>query len=177
MKIHTKGKLLLISISNFDMLTLTKYEDDNTKIRDYSTSPKEIILDEKKHSECNNVSTLLEPFLDKKDPLYRLLAPTLKNTESEKDFDPMKLYEFKEICIESLNDHLSFYTPVLESFESSLKLTEKLAKEKNKIPKTKKISKTIQDSSFIINQINNMIQIFSDAEKKEDLVKLELFNK
>lgn len=177
MKINTKGELLLIAVSNFDMLTLTKYEGDVMQRLDSGTPRKKIITDEKKHAEANNVSTLLEPFLDKKHPWYRALAPTLKNTESQKDFDPRKLFEFKEICIESLKEKLTFFSDALKDSKSYLKIKEEIAKEKNKIPQIKKVSKDIQDYKFILNQINNMIQIFSDAENEDDLIKLELFSK
>ena len=112
-----------------------------------------------------------------KHSLDKHTSSIITNTESPQDFDPMKLYEFRDICIEALKRQTTIYFDSLKYFEEYKKVLEQSIKEKNKIQITKKISSDVLNSKYTVNQINFMIQTFSDAKKPEDLIKLELFNK
>ncbi len=166
LKNYTNGEMLLMAVSSYYTFKLTKIEHN-----------KEIIIDKKKSTESEKVCTMLEPFLNKKNILYSALKPALQNTESQKDFNSTKLFDFKDICIESINDHLSIYESWLKDSEDYKESIEKMSKEINKKPNTKQNQKNIKQYTKITNQLNTMKNIFLNADIPADLNSLELYNK
>lgn len=176
MKMTTSGETLLIAVNIYLTRKLTKYEGSETSFG-LQENAKKIIVDQRKYEGATKVCTILQPFLNKRNKLYPLIKPILQNTESRQDFDPTKLFDFKSICIESLDSYLEIYEPMLKGFEEMKEKTEDVARIKNKIPKTKNVEKHIAQSTAMVNQLKTMKRIFSDAVVPEDLNALELYKK
>lgn len=168
-KIFTNGERLSIAIHSYDLLELTTFGDKGSE-----DEHKQIILDEEKHSQSKKVSEILQPFLDKQHPWYPIIKSTLKNTESQQDFDPTQLFEFRLICIEALEYYLTEFTTMLSHSEEYKQAVEEVSKLKNKMPKTTKIIKDIVKCKKDIEQITRMVDIFSNAKTPTDLKPLEL---
>lgn len=174
MKRNTNGELLLTAVSNYGLLKLTKFESEEFSY-DLSNKSKRIIVDEKKSQEVDKVCEILEPFLDKNHAWYKLIKSHIQNTESQKDFDVTKLFNFKQICIESIDHHLPIYEGFLKNSKEYKKMKDEIAKKKNKISTT--VDKQTEQYEKIVNQLNKMKKIFSDATTPTDLIRLELYSK